>query len=190
MSKVLLFAAPIEMTPAIAGGIPEGWSAACVGVGPISSAAGTAEFVAREAPSELMFLGTCGAYPKSGLEVGQIVSVSAVTISSGDLVAGRSRLPDLEKQVHKGLQTFPGIPSVVAVCTLGVTESGELASQLELHGTVEHLELFSVCSAAKMPVSALLVVSNVVGPEGGLEWQAHHRDCMEKLGEYVRQHVQ
>ncbi len=189
MSKFLLFAAPLEMNPAIAAGVPTGWSTACVGIGPVSSAIGTAELVAQESPSALTFLGTCGAYPGSGLAIGDIVSISSVSISSGDLHANRARLPDLEQKSRENLLVHDGLPVARAVCTLGVTEDDSLAMDLSELGEVEHLELFSICSASPLPVAALLVVSNYVGANGGKEWRANLQGVMSQLGTYVRQHV-
>lgn len=187
MSTLVLFSAAMERDPAIAPGIPDDWFVETVGVGPVEAAVGTLRAIVKHLPSEIIFAGTCGAYPGSNIAVGEIVTVREVRLTSGDVLAGAARIPKIQPEGCLPLRWTRGrIRDVEALCTIGITEDEELARRLGAHGEVENLELFSICrAAAPMPVRSILGVTNVVGANGGEEWKKNYREVMTEVGRRI-----
>ncbi len=184
MSRLLLFAAPMEMEPALDAASPAGWEVECVGVGPIAAAVGTIRAVAKHAPEDILYLGTCGCYPGSELTIGDVVTAETLLFTSGEIVDNRARIPHVQPSMLRcaRFDSEESIRSVTVVCTIGVTEEEALAERLASVGHVENLEIFSVRFAAKeIPVRAILGVSNAVGPDGGREWMENHAEVMKRV---------
>lgn len=168
-----------------------------VGVGPIEAAVGTSRAVAHHHPDLLCFIGTAGAYPGSGIEIGTIVQTDTVVFRSDSSLQGRSRMPAimpdeaecrLQGEVILG-ERAADVPTVRTVCTTAITESEELAARLGREGQVENLELFGVCrGAADVPVCSLMAVSNLVGPGGGEAWRSNYPVVLARLGAMVQSH--
>ena len=64
-----------------------------VGIGLVEAALGAARAIDVHRPSEVVLLGTAGAYPGSGLEIGDVVVGGEILLgaASGDLVEGMPR---------------------------------------------------------------------------------------------------
>jgi len=196
---LLLFSSDLERDAAFPDGPPVGVPSGVTGVGLVDAAIGTTRLIAEHRPDAIVFVGTCGAYPSSGLEIGDVVVASGVRIGSGDVASGRMRFPSLLPSVlncdlvlseivlscSPGLAEGGRVVSGRVACTLGVTESDELAGSLRAHDgcDAENLEAFPVLRAAgKIPTLILLGVTNHVGADGGAEWRANYRGMMNAVG--------
>lgn len=149
----------------------EGFSGGeCVGVGLVEAALGALRVLGRR-PARVLLVGSCGAYPGSGLRVGDIVAPrEAVLASEGALPA-----PVPRRVAVAG--TRPG-RAVVVASPLGVTTSDARAAEIarETGAHVENLEAFAVaraCEDAGVPLEVVLGVTNAVGARGREEWRAN-----------------
>lgn len=196
---LLLFSSDLERDAVFPDGTLVGVPHGVTGVGLIDAAIGTSRLLSEHRPDAIVFVGTCGAYPSSGLEIGDVVVASDIRIGSGDIAAGEMRFPSLLPSVRScdlvlsemvlscssGLVEGGRVVSGTVACTLGITESDELAGRLrEFDGCdVENLEAFSVLHAAgTIPTVVLLGVTNHVGADGGAEWRVNYRRMMEIAG--------
>ena len=93
--RLYLCSSAIERDAAFPDGIPDGVLCEITGVGLIDAAIETARHIDRHRPSEVVYLGTCGAHRASGIAIGDIVVASEIAIGSGDVAAGMMRLPSL-----------------------------------------------------------------------------------------------
>ncbi len=192
-----LFSSDLELNAAFPGGVPDGLLAGITGVGLVDAGLGSARAIAAHAPDAVVFLGTCGAHRGSGLEIGDIAVASAVTLGSGDVAHGWMRLPQImcaRLQTDEVLSLgFTDVARAAGLraeraavsCTLGITETDELAATLRMWdgSQAENLEVFPVLRAAgAIPATALLGVTNIVGAGGGAGWAANYRPMMLALG--------
>lgn len=191
MPLLLLFSSELERGAAFPNGVPDSLWSDISGVGLVDAAAGTSRIVARHTPTTILFVGTCGAYPESGFQIGQLVLARTVRLGSGDVAAGTMRIPglmpeliptDAELTQHLRNQLSTPAADAEVICTLGITESELLARQLEsgIHQRVENLEAYPVLrAAAGIPTAVLLGITNIVGPDGGRQWREHFRRVMQ-----------
>ncbi len=162
-----------------------------VGVGLVEAAIGmTRLLAARPArPEAVLFVGTCGAFASSGLEVGDVVAVARSTVLDVALARGGSALPapmPARVDMDASLVARAGLRAVHALTTLGVTIDDALATELGAQGEVEHLEVFAVaraCAAFDVPFVAILGVANPVGSAGRAAWLARHVDASARAAE-------
>ncbi|HEY1954712.1 MAG TPA: hypothetical protein VGH28_03855 [Polyangiaceae bacterium] len=152
---------------------------ATVGVGLVDAALGAARVLATRKPREVVLVGTVGAYPGSGLGIGDVVRAEKVLLAapSGALIEAISRRIDLDRSDPNDLTL--SARSVIVATTLAVTTDDTVASALEAStgAHVEHLEAFAVaraCETAGVPFSAIFGVANIVGARGREEWRANH----------------
>jgi futalosine hydrolase len=154
-----------------------------VGIGMVAAAIGTAARLERGCPRAVILVGTCGAYPGSGLSILDVVVARTTWVS--------------EPAVHEGLAAFPdrmpvrfeangpmtdamaaaGARRADIATTLAITTEDDLATRLAAHAAVEHLEAFAVasaCASKGVPFCAVLGVANSVGSRGRAEWRAQH----------------
>ncbi len=181
MDALLLAAFPPELA-GLDAAPPPGWRVALTGVGALAAAAVTARLLAERRPSRVLFAGTCGAYDER-LQVGDLISVSAVRSTSLDLLDGRAYRPALEVARWVPGWALPFPPHEVAV-TPGITLTVEGARRLSALAAAEHLELagvFAAAFAAGVPVAGALAVANRVGPDAHAEWTANHAAVSLKL---------
>jgi nucleoside phosphorylase len=193
MRTLFLVSSDIERDAAFATGAPDDVLIGVTGVGPIDAAIGTVRAIEMYAPDAVVFLGTCGAHRESGLAIGDIVRATTIRLGSGDIARGEMRIPTLlpsELTCDGALALAVVEPLEVPVaearvsCTLGVTESDELARTLAAFdgSQVENLEAFAVAHAARpLPVAVILGVTNFVGAGGGRDWLANYRALMARL---------
>ena len=189
MIRLLLFSAAMERDAALTGDLPEDWVVETTGVGPVESAIGTIRAIAKHLPTEIIYAGTCGAYPGSNIHPGQIVTVREVRFTSGEVLSGAARIPDIQPVGCLPLRWNRGeLLDVDAICTIGITEDEDLAQRLGRTAQVENLELFSICrAAAPMTVRSILGITNVVGPGGGKGWKENYREVMAEIGRRIFQ---
>ncbi len=195
--SLLLFSSALERDAALASDTSTRMAVDTTGVGLVDAAIGTSAAIARFQPESVLYVGTCGAYPDSGLAVGDVVVVDRVLVASGDVARRWMRFPSL---LSSGVDADPllsealaehlsrrldrPVPRACAACTLGVTENDELALLLNRTSPadVENLEAFSVVRAAgALPVAVALGVTNVVGAGGGRAWKEHFTSVLRRL---------
>ena len=126
--------------------------------------------------SAVWLLGSAGAYPGSGLELGEVV-IGASHHLALDLARGHALAP-LPRHAAPHLPPAAAADStlrrVATVTTGAVTTAPADAARLAALGQVEHLEAFSVArwaERARIPFAALLAISNHVGPDAHSQWQ-------------------
>lgn len=194
---LFLFSSNIEKDAVFANGDPEGITTGITGVGLIDAGIGTTRIIEQQKPEQIIFMGTCGAYPDSMLAIGDVLVADEVMIGSGDIACGWMRFPKLlpdrlkcnrllshaiitraggynESHIHRG----------DVACTLGITEMDELAESLHEHdeADVENLEAFSVLRAAgDIPTAVVLGVTNIVGSRGGRDWAKNYKRMMRAV---------
>jgi hypothetical protein len=200
---LILFSHRIEQGAAFAEGAPDGVDVEIAGVGLVDAGIGAARAIDRLDPTCVIFAGTCGAHRQSGLPVGGLHLVSQAFISSGDLARAEMRIPtllpavitvdpDLNESFASAMLFDEDATAVRCSCTLGVTESDELAEMLAGSGAdVENLELFAVLRAAvDRPAAALLGVTNIVGAGGGNDWRVNYGAVMSEIGKALRKGIE
>lgn len=166
---------------------PQGWAAACTGVGALTAAVTTARLLAELGPQRVLFIGTCGAYDER-LAVGDLLSASQAIAVSAPELRGTAFRPQVERTRWAATWSLPFRAHPVAVPPAITTDP---ADTLLLAGTapVEHLELtgvFAACHAAGVDCAAALAVANRVGPSAHAEWQVNHRAVSRALREALR----
>ncbi len=191
-----LFSSDLELNAAFPDGPPDGLPVAVTGVGLVDAGLGTVRAIAATSPDAVVFLGTCGAHSGSGLGIGDLVIATEIALGSGDVARGWMRMPTIlcarlqtdetlsrrfiDVAADAGLSVRPAS----VCCTLGITESEELAGALRSFdgSQTENLEAFPVLRAALgVPATAILGVTNIVGPGGGADWAANYRAMMRRL---------
>lgn len=168
------------------GDLPPNWIAEPCGIGGVAAAAGLAMLMTMHQPGRVIVLGTCGALGR-GLSIGSLVAPKIVRWVDPGVLIGTSHMPP---NVYKPLQIapWPGLPPAVCVQTPSITLAAEHATRLATMSeggmpAVEHLELYSMAFVAQtfgVPISAILGVTNAVGPTGHRDWVANHKH-VEKL---------
>jgi futalosine hydrolase len=149
-----------------------------VGIGLVEASLGAARVLAKHRPSEVVLLGTCGAFRGSGLSIGDVVVGAHILLSSptGEMVEAMPRTIDTDA----GLSSRFAGASVTVATTLAITTDDALARLLaERTGAhAEHLEAFAVaraCQLAGVAFTVVLGVANHVGARGREEWRANQQ---------------
>ncbi len=169
-------------------------SAVAVGIGLVAAAIGAARALDRLAPRAVVLVGTCGAYPSSGLRALDVVVARAVLLVEPAAVMGAVALPepmstrlDANAAMSASLASA-GTTTVDVATTLGVTVSDDLATRLGGLAAVEHMEAFAVATACALrgtPCAAVLGVANRVGATGRSEWRKNHAAAGRAVGSVV-----
>lgn len=161
-----------------------------VGIGLPQAAVGAVMAIAEAKTAAVVLVGTCGAYPGSGLGVGDVVVARRVLLVDPSVVDGAAQFPgpmsvasDADATLRGELLRAGAVAADVAT-TLAVTVDDEVAGRTArgAGAQVEHLEahgVASACATLGVPFAAVLGVANVVGSRGREEWQAHHRAAGE-----------
>jgi len=150
-----------------------------VGIGPIAAAAGAASLLARHEVERVAVVGTAGVLPRAATRfpIGTAVVAGSTTLVDAEVLRGLAERPDALVDAF-ALDARDESTGARVATTTGITVDHALARTIEEAGfDLEHLELAGVaaaCAAARRPLSAVLGISNVVGPEGRAEWRAHH----------------
>ncbi|MEO8680514.1 MAG: futalosine hydrolase [Vicinamibacterales bacterium] len=158
-----------------------------MGVGPVNAAHAATIAITRERPSAIVVCGVGGAYPGSGLSVGDVAC--AETECYGDLGAGSPTgfldmkalgFPIVESPVvlynDLPLQVFPVKRRVkfVTVTTCTGTEAAARAIAARTGGAVESMEGAAVVHVAHLhgvPVGELRGISNLVTDRDPSAWR-------------------
>jgi futalosine hydrolase len=160
--------------------------ARAVGIGlPMAAAAG-AMHLAEVQPRAVLAIGTCGAYPGSGLGVGAVVVARRVRLVDPSALHGASQFPgpmsvvtDTHAPMADAICRAAGVPPAEVATTLGITVDDATAARIAqaTGAQVEHLEAHGVataCAARGIPFGAVLAVANHVGARARDEWLLHH----------------
>ena len=165
-----------------------------VGVGAVDAAVGAAAAIAAARPERVIFVGTAGAYPRgrATAAIGSVAIASELCLASTAALRGDGYLPGplatraptsapLGTAMAACTRAKTPIPQLGVACPIAITRSATLGRHLA-HATgaaLENLEAFSVARAAAAAgvsaMTAVLGISNRVGPNGHREWRAHHR---------------
>ncbi len=153
-----------------------------VGIGLIAASAGAALAIAELRPRAVVLLGTCGAYPKSSLSVGDVIVATGLRLASAAEARGHGALlhamtaeVELDVSISSALEAVGARRATVAT-TLAITTDDDLAAALQARYScdAEHLEAYAVacaCVNAKVPFACVLGVTNVVGSNGRAQWR-------------------
>ena len=147
------------------------------GVGLVEAALGMAAAIEAHRPTEVVLLGTAGAYHGSGLGIGDVVVATEVILASvfGALV---DAMP-CQLATDAALTARYRARHVKVATTLGITTQDEHARALVIAtgAQVEHLEAFAVaraCARGAIAFTAVLGIANMVGSQGRAQWREHH----------------
>ncbi len=194
-SSVLFVAAFPPELAAIATSSPSADTAA-VGIGLVAASRGAALAIEHKQPRSVVMVGTCGAYPGSGLSIGDVIVAprvglvsSAAARGEGALLSSMSGWIEPDAAMTRALHSLGAVSAVVAT-TLAITTDDGLARLLrERHACdVEHLEAYAValaCEAARIPFACVLGVTNAVGAQGREQWKEHRERVETSVGELI-----
>jgi nucleoside phosphorylase len=166
--------------------------AACaVGIGLPVSAAATAAHLGELRPAAVLAIGTCGAYPGTALQIGQVVVARRIRLADASALRGHSQFPepmsitvDAPPHLVDALTRATGAPAVDVATTLAITVDDPTAERIA-HATgaqVEHLECYGVATACAMrgvAFGALLAVANMVGAQARTQWRIHQKEAAQ-----------
>ncbi len=159
----------------------------CMGVGPVNAAHAVTLAIARSRPSAIIVCGIGGAYPGSGLSVGDVAC--ADTECYGDLgatsPAGFLDMHALGFPIVAGpppiynvlpMQVFPAPARVAFVTMTSCTGTAAAAREIEARtgGAIENMEGAAVAHVAAMhgiPVGELRGISNMVTDRDTGAWR-------------------
>lgn len=129
-------------------------------------------------PARVLLVGTAGAYPDGDgtpqVAIGAIVTASSVALGSATAASGRGYVPLPPSPVT--LTPAAALPPAQVACCTAITTDAPSARALGATWQVEHMELFGVahaCARVGIPVTALLGITNVVGPHAHDQWKAN-----------------
>lgn len=170
---------------------------ATVGIGLVNASAGATAAIAEHRPGSVILVGTCGAYPRSGLQIGDVVVASRVGLASTAAARGQASLVssmtawlEPDPTLTRALDAHGATPATVST-TLAITTDDALAHLLrDTYGAdVEHLEAYAVahaCAVAKVRFACVLGVANAVGANGRDEWKQNHEHASARVAEVVK----
>ncbi|OGH00253.1 MAG: hypothetical protein A2600_07195 [Candidatus Lambdaproteobacteria bacterium RIFOXYD1_FULL_56_27] len=160
-----------------------------LGIGALNAAVGLGRWSGEVA--EVIFAGSAGIFPEAGFQIGQVVEVSEVGWAEGAVALGLAHSPlmDRNRTLVAGPRTF-GCPKAKVANTGAVTQDLGLAQALARSSgaELETLELYGLALAASkagLPWSALLGLTNQVGPLGQEQWKANYKNLAQAVGEVL-----
>lgn len=161
-----------------------------MGVGAVNAAHAVTLFVARECPHTIVVCGVGGAYPGSGLRMGDVVCAESefygdlgATSPAGFLNMEDLGFPVVESRVpfynRLPMQVFPVARRVpfVTVTSLTGTDTGAREMERRTGGAVENMEGAAVAHVSALHgihVGEVRAISNIVGDRDKRAW------CLEK----------
>lgn len=154
--------------------------ARAVGVGPVEAALGSARAL-EAGPAAAIFVGTCGAFPGTGIAIGAPVVIERAVLTAADAAAGLSYIPAPAQRVaaaDPALCAALGGRRAGAATVVAITRDATRAAQLRdaTSCETEHLEAYAFLRAAELagvPAACVLGVANEVGPDAHAQWRAN-----------------
>lgn len=154
-----------------------------IGVGLVECSMGLTQSILRDNPSELIFVGTCGAYSKDTplLEVFSSNSAAQIELS---FLEHKSYTP-LDNIITLESST----PQKVVNSSNYISLNETLAQKLVLLGILyENMEFFAFLQVAKfyeLPAFGIFCVTNHIHKNAQEEFLSNHSLALHKLKEYV-----
>jgi nucleoside phosphorylase len=149
-----------------------------VGIGLCDALLGTSALIQSQRPEFLVFVGTAGALPGSGLPIGGVIQVDTVRLGDAALALGLGYSPRHPEPLRAN--TLPDLPAVDVVANLAITTDPDLAQRYAAASKVEHMEAYGfalACTRANVPWACVLAITNAVGPDAHAQWRAHRAAC-------------
>lgn len=178
-----------------------------VGIGNLNAALSLERYLVRAPVAEVLFVGSCGEYRRSGASaLPGVVFAREFFARDISALSGQSRaLP----QIGASVQTEPGAvgsllrmalsaPEAVVNCPESVSLVAVSPDDLETFASFpnaiffENLEAYGLARVAsdnRVPFAALLAVTNGVGPRGSEEWQQNFSVGASMVSKLIRQIV-
>lgn len=147
------------------------------GAGPVSMAHGLTVAIEKERPDAILIVGIGGAYPESGLAVGEVVCAASETY--GDLGVetpdGFLELSEFIQQSFQ-LQLFPSPrrAKFVTVATCSGTDELSHRVHMRTRGEVENMEGAAAAQVAahyQIPMGEVRGISNMTGKRDRTLWK-------------------
>ncbi|MGH7440527.1 MAG: hypothetical protein ACRENE_32965 [Polyangiaceae bacterium] len=167
---------------------------AAIGIGLSQASVGASLSLVEARPAAVVLVGTCGAYPGTGLRVGDVTVARRVLLVEPAAVDGAAEFPtpmstatDADETMRTALASS-GAVAVDVATTLAVTVNDDLATRIAraTGAAAEHLEAHGVataCATLGVPLAIVLGVANVVGSRAREEWkQNHHAASRAAIG--------
>lgn len=149
-----------------------------VGIGLCDALLGTAELIRARGPDRLVFIGTAGALPGSGLGIGAVVFAREARLGDAALMLGLGYSPRHPGPLAGG--SIAGVQGVGVVTNLAITTDAALAARYAGAAQVEHMEAYGfalACERAGVAWSCVLGITNHVGPDAHAQWLANRAQC-------------
>ncbi|MEN0067638.1 MAG: hypothetical protein AAGA48_36240 [Myxococcota bacterium] len=158
-----------------------------IGIGGIRSACGITTVLETHRPTEVVLVGTAGAYPGArGIPIatGEACVASRLGWASGTAELGFGYVPRAPEPLASDPEwvealTARGVPTATVLTVPAITTDPHLVARLGADWMVEHLETYSVahaCAVRGVRFVAVLGIANVVGPNAHEEYMANrHR---------------
>ncbi|MGZ3421352.1 MAG: phosphorylase family protein [Polyangiales bacterium] len=171
-------------------------SCKAVGVGIPNATAGTTQRLLQLRPRAVVLVGTAGAYPGSGVNVGEVLVARRAILVDPVEVERRGAMPEpmgrtIECNPMLSLGLGGGRPPQADVAnTLGVTTDDQLAARIgpATSCKAENLEAFGIanaCALQGIPFAGVFGISNRVGSTGREEWRSHHKAASQAACEVI-----
>ena len=169
-----------------------GFKTYALGIGQFDSLAALATLTASQRPDGIVLAGTCGSTEKENIfRLFQCQHFAAPKISDEEL-------PEflLHAVETKEAAAFAGLPRATVLQNHGLSLSHEKFARntgyippgypLPVLENMEATSLAFFCHKQAIPFSALLCVTNAIGPDGRREWKENFRRAGEILAETLR----
>jgi nucleoside phosphorylase len=162
------------------------------GIGNLEAALCLMEYLrAHPEIRSVIFLGSCGAYPWSKFKTGEMVSINKVHSLEVSAYLGHSkqiRARATSISFQSPAQIFhSAICNAPASLTLAQLQTPPSEEWSEID--VENLELFGiarVCEILNITLTSHLCITNLVGPNGSIDWQKNWRAMSSALQEHFK----
>lgn len=157
-----------------------------MGIGNLEAAVNLSEYLFQNKQiQQIVFLGSCGAYEWSGISINSVVSPNQVYTKE------LSHALNLSKQIPVSPESFhlrsdKDFPKVTcnAPTTISLAEIKNPPEESWKSLDVENLELFGISKVAakfSIPVTAYFAVTNLVGPNGSVDWTKNWKNFSHDL---------
>lgn len=182
--------------------LPEIFAPTTHGAGMISSLYNISMYLEQQRPKAVLQVGIAGAYPNTGLEVGDIVQITSESVYPYGIEEADGGLTPLwEKEFFSDVNfssgtlsnslTLPNIPQVAGITTFTTTGTNETVTKIAKlfpQASVESMEgfaLFYACRAKNIPFLEIRAISNMVERRNPALWNIPL--ALERLKSYLHQ---
>lgn len=134
---------------------------------------------------KIIFLGTAGSY-KTNLRIGEILSIKSTALLNLGTKLDLSYSP-IKNNFISASEIFSGFKTAHCLVSIEISKKDNLVFSDEEY-LLENMELFGIARTAEkfgIPWSAIVAVTNYVGPNSHPEWVSNHQECSKKLCEVI-----